>query len=44
MCARVAAQATPTDDALCAQVRGSPAVRPDETAWIVAAALHATPH
>ncbi|HVZ49215.1 MAG TPA: IS66 family transposase [Gemmatimonadaceae bacterium] len=40
VCARVAARATPTYDALCAQVRGSPLVSPDETGWNVAGTLH----
>jgi transposase len=35
LCARVAAKATPTYDALCAQIRGSPVVSPDETGWKV---------
>lgn len=39
VCARVAAKATPTYDALCAQVRGSPVVSPDETGWKVAGRL-----
>jgi transposase len=40
VCARTAARATPTYDALCAQVRGSPVVSPDETGWRVAGTLH----
>ena len=40
VCARAAARATPTYDALCAQVRGSPVVSPDETGWKVAGTLH----
>lgn len=40
VCARVAARAIPTYDALCAQVRGSPVVSPDETGWKVAGTLH----
>lgn len=40
ICARVAARATPTYDALCAQVRGSPVVSPDETGWKVGGTLH----
>jgi transposase len=40
VCARVAARAAPTYDALCAQVRHSPVVSPDETGWKVAATLH----
>lgn len=39
LCARVAAKATPAYDALCAQVRGSPVVSPDETGWKVAGRL-----
>ena len=35
VCARVAAKAIPTYDALCAQIRGSPVVSPDETGWKV---------
>ena len=34
---RAARQAQPTYDALCATVRGSPVVTPDETSWRVAA-------
>lgn len=49
VCARTAARATPTYEALCAQVRGSPVVTPDETGWRVGGTLHwlwafATPH
>jgi transposase len=40
ICARAAARAAPTYDALCAQVRGSPVVSPDETGWKVAGTLH----
>lgn len=40
VCARTAVRATPTYDALCAQVRGSPVVSPDETGWRVAGTLH----
>jgi transposase len=40
VCARTAARATPTYDALCAQIRGSPVVSPDETGWNVAGTLH----
>jgi len=40
VCARAAARATPTYEALCAQVRGSPIVSPDETGWKVAGTLH----
>lgn len=36
---RAARQAHPTYDALCAQVRGSPVVSPDETGWKVAGVL-----
>jgi transposase len=36
---RAARQAQPTYDALCAQVRGSPVVSPDETGWKVAGVL-----
>ncbi len=36
---RTARQAQPTYDALCATVRGSPIVTPDETSWRVAADL-----
>jgi transposase len=36
---RAARQAVPTYDALCAQVRGSPMVTPDETGWKVAGRL-----
>jgi transposase len=36
---RTARQARPTYDALCAQVRGSPMVSPDETGWKVAGLL-----
>ena len=37
---RAARQAQPTYAALCAMVRGSPVVTPDETSWRVAADLH----
>lgn len=37
---RAARQATPTYEALCAQVRGSPVVTPDETGWRVGAVSH----
>lgn len=37
---RTARRATPTYAALCAQVRGSPLVSPDETGWRVGAVLH----
>jgi transposase len=40
VCARAATRATPTYYALCAQVRGSPVVSPDETGWRVAGTLH----
>jgi transposase len=40
VCARTAARATPTYDVLCAQVRGSPVVSPDETGWKVGGTLH----
>ena len=40
VCARTAARATPTYEALCTQVRGSPVVSPDETGWKVAGTLH----
>lgn len=36
---RAARQAQPTYEALCAQVRGSPMVSPDETGWKVAGVL-----
>jgi len=36
---RMARQARPTYDALCARVRGSPMVSPDETGWKVAGVL-----
>lgn len=36
---RAARQAAPTYDALCARVRGSPMVTPDETGWKVAGRL-----
>jgi transposase len=36
---RAARQAAPTYEALCAQVRGSPVVSPDETGWKVAGLL-----
>lgn len=38
--ARAARQAQPTDDALCATVRGSPVVTPDETGWKVGGDNH----
>jgi len=37
---RTARRATPTYEALLAQVRGSPVVAPDETGWKVAGQLH----
>jgi transposase len=37
---RAARQARPTYDDLCAQVRGSPVVSPDETGWKVGGRLH----
>ena len=37
---RAARVATPTYAALCAQIRGSPVVSPDETGWRVGAVLH----
>ena len=37
---RAARVATPTYAALCAQIRGSPVVSPDETGWRVDAVLH----
>ena len=40
VCARMATRATPTYEALCAQVRGSPVVSPNETGWKVAGTLH----
>jgi len=40
VCARAAARAMPTYEALCAQVRGSPVVSPDETGWKVGGTLH----
>jgi transposase len=40
VCARTAVRATPTYHALCAQVRDSPVVSPDETGWKVAGTLH----
>ena len=40
VCARMATRATPTYEALCAQVCGSPVVSPDETGWKVAGTLH----
>jgi transposase len=40
VCARAAARAAPTYAALCAQVRASPVVSPDETGWRVAGTLH----
>jgi transposase len=38
--ARAARRAQPTYDALCATVRGSPVVTPDETSWKVGGHLH----
>lgn len=40
LCARTAARATPTYQALCAEIRGSPVVTPDETGWKVGGVLH----
>jgi len=40
LCARTAARAAPTYAALCAEVRGSPVVTPDETGWKVGGTLH----
>lgn len=40
LCARTAARATPTYEALCTAVRGSPVVTPDETGWRVGGVLH----
>lgn len=40
VCARVADRATPTYAHLCAEVRGSPVVTPDETGWKVGRVLH----
>lgn len=40
LCARVATRATPTYDALCAEVRTSPVVSPDETGWKIGRVLH----
>lgn len=37
---RAARQARPTDDVLCARVRGSPVVTPDETGWKVGGHHH----
>ena len=37
---RAARMATPAYGALCAQIRGSPVVSPDETGWRVGAVLH----
>ena len=37
---RAARVATPTYADLCAQIRGSPVVSPDETGWRVGAVLH----
>jgi transposase len=37
---RAARQAQPTYDALCATIRGSPVVTPDETGWKVGGHLH----
>ena len=39
VCAQAATRAMPTYDALCAQVRGSPVVSPDETGWKMAGML-----
>ena len=40
LCARVARRATPTYDALRAEVRRSPVVSPDETGWKIGRVLH----
>jgi transposase len=40
LCARTAARAAQTYAALCAEVRGSPVVTPDETGWKVGGTLH----
>jgi len=40
LCARVARRATPTYEALCAEVRHSPVVSPDETDWTIGRVLH----
>jgi len=40
LCARVATRATPTYEALCAEVRQSPMVSPDETGWKIGRVLH----
>lgn len=40
VCARVASRAAPTYATLCAEVRGSPVVAPDETGWKVGRVLH----
>ena len=40
LCARVAARATPTYEALCTVVRQSPVVSPDETGWKIGRVLH----
>lgn len=40
LCARVATRATPTYEALCADIRTSPMVSPDETGWKIGRVLH----
>ena len=40
LCARVATRATPTYHALCAEMRQSPVVSPDETGWKIGRVLH----
>jgi transposase len=40
LCARVATRATPTYQALCAEIRQSPVVSPDETGWKIGRVLH----
>jgi hypothetical protein len=40
LCARVATRAAPTYAALCAEVRQSPMVSPDETGWKIGRVLH----
>jgi hypothetical protein len=40
LCARVATRTTPTYHALCAEVRHSPVVSPDETGWKIGRVLH----
>ena len=40
LCARVATRATPTYQALCAEMRHSPVVSPDETGWKIGRVLH----